>query len=88
MHNNIVKDTLLFATNSRFNMSAGIKEISYMTDRRERPGGHIDYRYLAYQTAKIHADSEPINAGLRLNRKGLNVLEPDPKNRYDFLDRS
>lgn len=68
--------------NSFFHASP--KEISYMTQLRVRPGGHINYRYLAYEIAKSGAKSESLLEALIPE----NITKPDACSREEFVDRS
>lgn len=58
------------------------KQVLYMTHLRVRPGGHINYRDIAFRMNQLVADSDPYLEGLRLAKK------PDPVNREEFFDRS
>ncbi len=60
------------------------KEMSYLTNLRVRPGGHINYRYLAYQMAKLASQSDPLLSSLDLGE----LKEPDACSRGEFVDRS
>jgi hypothetical protein len=63
---------------------ASPKEISYMTQLRVRPGGHINYRYLAYELARLGAKSEPLLSSLIPDI----ITKPDASSREEFIDRS
>ncbi|MEX0596545.1 MAG: hypothetical protein WD512_08580 [Candidatus Paceibacterota bacterium] len=63
---------------------ASPKELSYMTQLRVRPGGHINYRYLAYKIAKLGSESELLLQSMIPD----NMLEPNPCSREEFIDRS
>jgi hypothetical protein len=58
------------------------KQAAYFTAQRSRPGGHINYRTLAYEANQLLATSDPYLSGMRLPRK------PDPASREEFFDRS
>lgn len=58
------------------------KQSLYLTHLRVRPGGHINYRDLAYRANQLVADSDPYLASTSLDKK------PDPANREEFFDRS
>jgi hypothetical protein len=58
------------------------RQALYMTTQRSRPGGHINYRMLAYEANQLLAASEPYLASIQINKK------PDPASREEFLDRS
>jgi hypothetical protein len=60
------------------------KEISYLTQLRVRPGGHINYRMLAYDIALLAGKSEPLLAALALPEN----TKPDPSSIAEFIDRS
>jgi thymidylate synthase ThyX len=80
----IILELLPFAHNFRFWMHGSVKEASYMTRLRVRPGGHINYRILAHKIAQVIAESEPFLAGLDLG----DTLDPNPSSSEEFLDRS
>lgn len=63
---------------------ASPKEISYMTQLRVRPGGHINYRYLAYELARLGAESDSLLSALIPSH----LTQPDPVSREEFIDRS
>ncbi len=63
---------------------ASPKEISYMTQLRVRPGGHINYRQLAYDIAKLGANSESLLQAMIPQH----LIKPDPCSREEFIDRS
>jgi hypothetical protein len=58
------------------------KQASYFTFQRCRPGGHINYRALAYEANQLLAASDPYFSAMRLSQK------PDPTSREEFFDRS
>lgn len=58
------------------------KQSLYLTTQRTRPGGHINYRMLAYEANQLLATSDPYLSALRIKSK------PDPKSRDEFFDRS
>ena len=72
-----------FAANCRPVMSGSPKHISYMTDRRQKPGGHINYRDLSYRMAQAAAAKDPW-----LDAVQITDPAPDPASREQFLDRS
>jgi hypothetical protein len=63
---------------------ASPKEISYLTRLRVRPGGHINYRVLAYLIAEKSGGDDLFTNGLFLGED----KKPDPTSRLEFLDRS
>lgn len=63
---------------------ASPKEISYMTQLRVRPGGHINYRQLAYDIAKLGANSESLLQAMIPEH----MIKPDACSREEFIDRS
>ena len=63
---------------------ASPKEISYMTQLRVRPGGHINYRQLAYDIAKLGANSESLLKAMIPEH----IVKPDACSREEFIDRS
>lgn len=65
-----------------FYMHGNPKQALYFTDLRYRPGGHINYRALAYQANQLIADSDPYLSGIKLTNK------PNPASREEFFDRS
>ena len=73
----------IFAANCQPILSGSPKHVSYMADRRQKPGGHINYRALAYQLAEITADFDPFLEAVRSTDPA-----PDPNSRDQFLDRS
>jgi len=58
------------------------KQAAYFTAQRSRPGGHINYRTLAYEANQLLAMYDPYLSGMRLPGK------PDPTSREEFFDRS
>ena len=58
------------------------KQVAYFTAQRTRPGGHINYRSLAYEANQLIAMSDPYLSGMQLSKK------PDPSSREEFFDRS
>lgn len=58
------------------------RQALYLTEQRSRPGGHINYRRLAYEANQLLAASEPYLAAMRIDKR------PDPASREEFLDRS
>lgn len=72
-----------FAHNVEMIFHGSPRDISYMTDRRVRPGGHINYRCISQEMAYQASTSEPICSGLILKHD-----VPDPCSKEQFLDRS
>lgn len=68
----------------RYFLTGGPKEISYLTQLRVRPGGHINYRLLAYEMAKVASHTDPLLSALDFG-KGR---KPDPASAVEFFDRS
>ncbi len=58
------------------------KQAAYFTAQRSRPGGHINYRSLAYEANQLLAKSDPFLSGMQLSKK------PNPTSREEFFDRS
>jgi hypothetical protein len=58
------------------------KQALYLTKQRVRPGGHINYRVLAYEASQLLASSDPYLYALQLEDR------PDPTSRAEFFDRS
>jgi len=58
------------------------KQAAYLTAQRTRPGGHINYRSLAYEANQLLAKSDPYLSSMQISRK------PDPSSREEFFDRS
>jgi hypothetical protein len=58
------------------------RQTLYMTTQRTRPGGHINYRMLAYEAHQLLAASEPYLSAIQIDKR------PDPASREEFLDRS
>jgi thymidylate synthase ThyX len=80
----LILQLLPFAHLMRMWMHGSPKEISYMTKLRVRPGGHINYRMLAYRIAEVAANSVPFLAGIAIPETD----KPDPSSRAEFIDRS
>ena len=80
----LIWELLPFAHIMKFWMHGSPKEISYMTKLRVRPGGHINYRLLAWQMAELSATSDPFLAAIDLGTD----QKPDANSRDEFLDRS
>lgn len=68
----------------RYFLTGGPKELSYMTQLRVRPGGHINYRMLAYDMALVAGESDPLLAAAEFGK----AKQPNPANRTEFFDRS
>jgi hypothetical protein len=58
------------------------KQAIYLTLQRSRPGGHINYRALAYEANQLLAASDPYLSAIQLSKR------PDPASRAEFFDRS
>lgn len=58
------------------------KQSLYLTKQRTRPGGHINYRMLAYEASQLLAISDHYLSALWIKNR------PDPKSREEFFDRS
>jgi hypothetical protein len=58
------------------------KQAAYFTAQRSRPGGHINYRSLAYEANQLLVKYDPYLSGMHLSRK------PDSTSREEFFDRS
>jgi len=58
------------------------KQALYFTSQRVRPGGHINYRALAYEANQLLASSDPYLSAIQLEQR------PDPASRIEFFDRS
>ncbi len=58
------------------------KQALYLTAQRVRPGGHINYRALAYEANQLLADSDPYLSAIK------QPMRPDPSSRTEFFDRS
>jgi thymidylate synthase ThyX len=58
------------------------KQASYLSHLRVRPGGHINYRLMTFDAAKLITESDPYLSGLRMEKR------PDPGNRDEFFLRS
>lgn len=63
-------------------MHASLKELSYMSQLRTRPGGHINYRLIAWELVQKAKDWSPWLAGMDIGAR------PDPSSRTELLDRS
>jgi len=75
---------LPFANNMKMWLHGSIKETSYITNLRVRPGGHINYRHLAYIISQKATDKDPLLQSLNLSQDRL----PNPNSKQEFLDRS
>lgn len=64
-------------------MHGDAKQALYMTFQRIRPGGHINYRLLAYDANEQIAASDPYLAALHVPGE-----RPDPASPAEFFDRS
>jgi hypothetical protein len=73
---------LPFAHQTPLFLHGSPKEISYLTKLRVRPGGHINYRLLAFKIAQRYAQKSKLNSGF-----GLDSC-PDPNSREEFMDRT
>jgi len=73
---------LPLGTNILYFLHGSVKEVSYMTRQRVRPGGHINYRDVAFQMAKKLADTDSLYTRIAISEK------PDLANREEFFDRS
>ena len=58
------------------------KQAAYLTAQRSRPGGHINYRTLAYDANQLIASSDAYLSGIKLAKR------PDPSSQEEFFDRS
>lgn len=63
-------------------MHANPKQAVYMTSLRERPGGHINYRDIAWLMAEEISDAEPLFSGILLQS-----IRPNPASRDEFFNR-
>ncbi len=64
-------------------MHASPKEISYLTKLRIRPGGHINYRMLAYLIGEEIKKADPLLSGLGFKKSE----KPNPASREEFFNR-
>ena len=74
---------LPFANNMKMWLHGSIKETSYITNLRVRPGGHINYRHLAYLISQKATDKDPLLQSLNLSQDRL----PNPNSKQEFFDR-
>jgi hypothetical protein len=58
------------------------RQALYLTTQRVRPGGHINYRMLAYEANQLLAAADPYLSAIQMDQK------PNPASREEFLDRS
>ena len=79
---NLLLMLLPLATNIQYIMHGSTKEISYMTQQRVKPGGHINYRDLAYRVAKEVSKRDKLLSSILINSR------PSYLNREEFFDRS
>jgi len=77
----LIPQMLPLAHNARLQMHGSIKELSYMSMLRVRPGGHINYRDIAWQIAEL-GSRDPLLSSLAIADR------PDPSSRTEFVDRS
>ncbi len=68
----------------RYYLTGGPKELSYLPQLRIRPGGHINYRSLAYELSQQAAKIDPLLSAVVLPSE----QKPDPFSRKEFFDRS
>lgn len=68
----------------RYYLSGGVKELHYLANLRVRPGGHINYRWLAYEVARQVSKHAPHLSGIALSQE----QKPDPFSREQFFNRS
>lgn len=80
----IILNLLPQAHRVEYYMHASPKEISYLAKLRIRPGGHINYRMLAYMIAEAVKDFDPLLSGLAFAKN----QKPDPRSKEEFFDRS
>jgi len=80
----VVLNLLPFAHKIDYIMHGSPKEVSYMTKLRIRPGGHINYRMLAYMLGQETAKIEPLLSGLGFKKSD----KPNLASREEFFDRS
>jgi hypothetical protein len=80
----LIWEILPFAHVMKLWLHGSPKEISYMTQLRVRPGGHINYRVLAHLIAQEASRIDPFLAALDFGMEN----KPDPSSRKEFLDRS
>lgn len=81
---NLLVELLPFGHVFTMFMHGSPKEISYLSQIRVRPGGHINYRMLAHKIADLAGKSEPFLVGLALAEES----RPNPSSRDEFIDRS
>ena len=58
------------------------KQATYFTMQRSRPGGHINYRALAYEANQLLAQYDPYFSAMQFSNR------PNPASREEFFDRS
>ncbi|MBD3363375.1 hypothetical protein GF362_06685 [Candidatus Dojkabacteria bacterium] len=75
---------LPFANICRLYLHGSVKELSYITRLRVRPGGHINYRILAYQMAEKASKADKFVSMLKFSKNE----KPDPASKHEFIDRS
>lgn len=80
----LIWEILPFAHVMKLWLHGSPKEISYMTQLRVRPGGHINYRMLAHLIAQEAARVDPFLDALDFGLEN----KPDASSRKEFLDRS
>lgn len=75
---------LPFAHSTQFWMHGSSKELSYMSNLRVGPGGHINYRKMAWDMADKVSVSDPFLSAMNLGQD----RKPDASSRAEFLGRS
>jgi thymidylate synthase ThyX len=81
---NLFIELLPFAHNVNLWFHASPKEISYLTKLRVRPGGHINYREIAYLIAQEISKADPLLSSMNITKEE----KPNASSKFEFLNRS
>lgn len=79
----LIHELLPLGLKLKYYLHCSIKELSYMTSLRVRPGGHINYRMASYYMLQLVKRSDP-----SLTSLNNHVTKPDISSSEEFLDRS
>ena len=63
-------------------MDGNPKQAVYLPSQRIRPGGHINYRVLAWEMNQQISKSDPYLSGMRMGKR------PDPRDKNEFFGRA
>jgi hypothetical protein len=77
-----VLNLLPFAHQTNLWMHGNPKQASYLTKLRVRNGGQITYRVMAWEAARLIAQSDPYLSSIKIDKR------PNAASRKEFFDRS